>query len=234
MNEKVVLFQRGFYEVIHQYQRLCFMTRAKELQVEACEKLKELYENAHKLKLELISQKDEDASNAMLSFEEMITALHKELCMWVALKEDRSDEAWNYLVSAQTSARTALQVHPVGSHLMGYIEHLHILEHTLFPPQKFFSIGMIVKSAKCSICGEEYGECDHIKGRAYMGEHCVRNIEEADVLEGSIVDNPANKRCRIISVTEDGIERDILTWRILKKGQENDQPIETKLAQKQP
>ena len=28
---------------------------------------------------------------------------------------------------------------------------------TLFPPQRFFSVGIIVEDAECSICGQEYG-----------------------------------------------------------------------------
>jgi hypothetical protein len=220
MNEKVITFQKRFAEIASDCQRLCFMSRAKELQAEARDKLNELYDEAHALKLDLVSQEDEDAANAMLSFEEIITALCDELNMWIALKEDEPDTAWNYLVGAQVSARTALQVHSVGEHLIGYIQHLEILEHVLFPPQKFFSVGMIVKKAECSICGEEYGECDHIKGRAYMGEQCVRNITEAELLESSIVDKPANKRCRIISFSDGGVMRDFLTWRVIPRDSE--------------
>ena len=74
---------------------------------------------------------------------------------------------------------------------------------------------MIIAKSKCSICGHDYGECDHIVGKAYMGEMCVRIIEEVKELkEISLVTEPANKRARIISITdEDGISRDIMTWR---------------------
>ena len=221
MNDRVVAFQRKFAEIATDCQKFCFMTRAKELQEEACNRLDELYNEAHALKLDLIYQKDEDAANVMLSFENTITALRDELKMWIALKEDDPGSAWDYLVNAQREARTALQVHTVGEHLIGYIQHLDILEHALFPSQMFMSVGIIVTEAICSICGEEYGECDHIKGKAYMGEQCVRIINEAaQVEEVSIVDNPANKHCRVISFSDGGVTRDLLTWRVITRDSE--------------
>jgi hypothetical protein len=216
MNEKVVAFQSHFAEVAEECQKFCYMSRARELQIEAAEKFRKLEDEAQNLKAELISLEDEDAANAMLSFEKIIHALMDELNMWVALKDDDPGTAWNYLVDAEVNAHSAFKVHPVGEHLTGYLQHLYILEHTLFPPQMFFSVGVIVEEAVCSICGEEYGECDHEKGKAYMGQECVREIKQARMIEGSIVEKPANKRCRIYSFTdENGITRDILTWRVI-------------------
>jgi hypothetical protein len=222
MNDKVVSFQKRFSEIAVDCQKFCFMTKAKELQEEARDMLTKLYDEAHSLKLDIISQEDEDAANAMLSFEEIITALRDELNMWIALKEDNPGSAWDYLVNAQRNARNALQVHSVGDHLTGYIQHLDILEHVLFPPQKFMSVGIIVLEAECSICGEEYGECDHIKGKPYMGEQCVRIINHVAQLEDvSIVDNPANKHCRIISFSDGDVMRDLLTWRVVKRDEKS-------------
>ncbi len=215
MNEKVITFQNKFAQIAGECQRFSYMTRAKEIQAEAKNTLSYLYDEAHNLKLKLIEEKDEDAANAILSFEQIIAALRDELDMWISLKDDDPGTAWNFLVSAGVSAHTALKVHPVGYHLTDYIKHLYVLEHTLFPPQVFFSVGIIVEEAKCSICGQEYGECDHIKGRAYMGEECVRNIKRARMVESSVVERPANKRCRIIAISDEGVMRDFLTWRVV-------------------
>ena len=214
MNQEVDTFQKEFGETANALQKFCYITRAKEFQIEACDKLENLKDKARKLKQDVISQDDEDSANAMLSFEEMIIALLSELKMWIALKDNDADSAWNYLISAQYAARTAMQAHSVAKHLAGYIDHLHNLEYVLFPPQGFFSPGMIIAKSKCSICGQDYGECDHIVGKAYMGEMCVRIIEEVKELkEISLVTDPANKRARILSITdEDGISRDIMTW----------------------
>jgi hypothetical protein len=217
MNETVLRFQIEFSETANDLQKFCFITRAKELQIEASDKLEALKEKAGKLKKEVISNRDEDSANAMLSFEEMIIALISELRMWITLKDDDADAAWNHLVSAQYAAKTAMQAHSVANHLEGYVNHLYLLEHVLFPPLGFFSPGLIIEQSKCSICGQDYGECDHIVGKAYMGEMCVRIIEEVKELkEVSLVTEPANKRARIVRITDDdGILRDVMTWRAI-------------------
>jgi len=216
MNKKVKAFQDKFNEFIFECQRFCFMSRAKEFQLEACEKLSELRKEASRLKEQMIAAAEEYSANAILSFEEMINALTSELRMWVALKEDEPSLAWNFLIDAQGAARTAMQAHEVASHLEDYVERLHTLEQLLFPPQVFFSPDIVIEHSKCSICGQEYGECDHIVGRAYMGEMCVRIITEIkEVREVSIVDEPANKHARILTITDGSVYRDFLTWRVV-------------------
>lgn len=221
MNEQLRTFQLEFSETANELQKFCFITRAKELQLEACSKLEMLKTKASQLKQEAIDAYNENSANAMLSFEEMIDALINELKMWITLKDGNADAAWNYLVSAQYAARTAMQVHSVADHLDGYVNHLHILEHVLFPPQGFLSPGIIIERSTCSICGRDYEECDHIVGEAYMGEICVRIIEEVkELTEVSVVTEPANKRARIIRMSdEDGILRDTMTWRPVSDNQ---------------
>jgi hypothetical protein len=214
VNDEVRTFQIEFSETANELQKFCFLTRAKELQLDACDKLEILKAKASQIKKEAINSRYEDSANAMLSFEEMIVALISELKMWIALKDDNADAAWNHLVSAQYAARTAMQVHSVANHLDGYVNHLHVLEHVLFPPQGFLSPGMIIERSTCSICGRDYEECDHIVGEAYMGEVCVRIIEEVkELTEVSLVTEAANKRARIIRISdEEGILRDVMTW----------------------
>ena len=86
----------------------------------------------------------------------------------------------------------------------------------MFPNHGFASIGAIVKKSECSICGQEYGECDHLKGKPYMGRICYEYVTECELEEISLVPNPGIKHCRIISITdEEGITRDTLTWQII-------------------
>jgi hypothetical protein len=79
---------------------------------------------------------------------------------------------------------------------------------------------MIVKESECSICKQDYGECDHVKGRAYMGELCVRIITKAELREISLVKEPANKHARALHFSEKEGNRDIITWRIKKETKE--------------
>jgi hypothetical protein len=179
------------------------MTRAKELQIEAVNALEDFTAEAQKLKQEAIINRDEDTANAMLCYEQIITAISSELKMWIELKDDNSSEAWDHLVEAQFAIHTAMQAYAVAQNLDKHAERLSLLEKLLFPPQTFLSQGIIVNPAdcECSICGQIYGKCDHIKGRAYMGEMCTRIIKHVrEVKEVSIVDSPGNKRCRVYRV----------------------------------
>ena len=75
---------------------------------------------------------------------------------------------------------------------------------------------MIVESPKCSICNQEYGICDHLSGKPYMGKLCCMMITKIkEMTELSLVDNPGDKRCRITSSLEKEGWRDLLTWRIV-------------------
>jgi hypothetical protein len=110
-----------------------------------------------------------------------------------------------------------MKAHASFNYLEGYLGKLDAQEKIFFPPQTFCSPGLIVRKSKCSICNLDYGECEHIKGKAYNGELCVRIIEQAELLEMSIVEEPANKHARAYSWSEKGEDHDIMTWRIRKK-----------------
>jgi hypothetical protein len=135
--------------------------------------------------------------------------------MWVALKDEQPALAWDALIEAGTSARNAIRAHPIAQHLESYVEKLDALEKLLFPPMIFVSIGIIVHESRCTICGSEYGECEHIKGMVYMGQICSCEITKCDIYERSIVPDPANKHARMIVISDDDIMRDLLTWRPL-------------------
>jgi hypothetical protein len=138
----------------------------------------------------------------------------------VALKEDRASDAWDNLIEAQGHVSTAIKSHDNFRYLEKYADKLSAIEQLLFPPQTFCSPGMIVKESECSICKQDYGECDHVKGRAYMGELCVRIITKAELREISLVKEPANKHARALHFSEKEGNRDIITWRIKKETKE--------------
>lgn len=217
MNEKIKAFQEEFNEIEADYKKFFFASRAKEFQLETCGKLELLKKKANMLKEQMIAVQDEDCANRMLSFEETIRALSNELRMWIALKEDNGNSAWGFLVNAQGAARTAMQAHKAANHLESYVEWLHALEQFLFPPQVFFSTAMIIESSKCSICGQECGSCQHVKGKAYMGKICVEIVTKVKkVNEVAMVKQPGSKHCRVVSIRdESGIKRDFLTWRAI-------------------
>lgn len=208
-------FLAAFEYVADECQRLCHITRARELQVEALKQACGFVEKVVELKNDAIARADEECANILLSFEMLVTSLAAQLQMWIALKDEEPSEAWNHLVHAQMTAQDSMLAHEMGSRLNTgrYIERLLVLEKFLFPPQMFASIGGTIKYAQCSICNKEYGTCDHLVGRPYMGQLCHRVIIQFELEEVSVVEKPANKRCRWTAITDaQGVLRDTMTW----------------------
>jgi len=220
MNKEVKLFLKEFNEVTRECGKFCFMSRGKEYQQEAIKKLTTLKQKATSLKERMIKVKDENPANTMLSLEKLIDAMITELEMWIALKEDNPNKAWDFLINAQSAVRTAAQAHSIAIDLdaEGYANKLHILEKLLFPPQIFFSLGVIIENAECSICGKDYRECEHIVGKAYMGKMCYQIITKIrEMKEVSIVEEPADKHARMLQFIDDRVTRDFMTWRRIEK-----------------
>jgi hypothetical protein len=213
MNDETRTFLNEFDDVIENCERFCFAARAREFQVEAIEKLQNLKKTMASMKARAIQASDEDSANCLLSLELAASALENELGMWVAFKDDNPDEAWDKLVTAQSCSLDAIRAHEIANLAVHYVEKLELLEKLLFPSMMFMSPGVIILKSECTICGLEYGECDHIKGRPYMGEICARKLTEVEVREISFVDNPANKRARVFAISEGDKMRDVLSWR---------------------
>lgn len=60
------------------------------------------------------------------------------------------------------------------------------------------SVGCAVAESICSICGEEYGSCGHVKGQEYGGKCCHVVLQGAvDAYEWSFVAVPAQKNAGV-------------------------------------
>lgn len=207
-----------FNKTIEIAQNRSIFTRGIELQKEKIEFLEKYKNKLSLFKSFFVDNQLEYESNLMFCFEESVRTIQLELTMIINLKEDKMDLAWDNLVDAQVSASNVIRNHPNGQNLEGYLDKLRSYETILFPKMMFGSVGGIVKKSKCSICKDNYGKCNHIKGKVYMGEMCCRIITEMVLEEGSIVVNPADKHCRVLSISsiESG-EIDILTLRKIIK-----------------
>lgn len=222
MTDKLPQFQERMSTALNEYQTLCFMTRAIELQTQAADDLEALKQDGVELKKEVVTAGDENEANTLLAFENVIDTLISELRMWVALKNDDPFAAWNFLIDAQMAAIDSVRAHPVAEHMAKYAKRLDLLEKLLFPPQVFSSPGMVIKSAECSICRKEYGTCEHVRGRPYMGEFCARIIKDWTLTEVSIVGDPANKQCIVTSFSRDGVHCvDRMTLRRVEPSESN-------------
>jgi hypothetical protein len=203
--------------VVEDCERFTVFARGIEFQKESIEKLERLKNEILDIKARIVKRADNDSANFILGLSCAASALIEELKMIVALKEDRANDAWDNLIEGQGHISTAIKAHDNFRYLEKYADKLSVIEQLLFPQQSFCSPGMIVRESECSICKQDYGECDHIKGKAYMGELCVRIIKKAEFRELSLVKNPANKHARALHFADKEGNRDMMTWRIKKE-----------------
>ena len=91
---------------------------------------------------------------------------------------------------------------------------LDAIEKLVFPPQIFLSTGMIVRSEICSICEKDYADCEHLVGMPYWGRFCFRRLKDIRPDHVAIVEEPANKLCRLTHFSAEGGMRNRMTWRI--------------------
>jgi hypothetical protein len=182
-------------------EQLCvyrFITRNGELQRTACSNLDGMLIIVSQDKAAAIAERDEHFANVLLGFESLLSACIAEIRMYLFLKEDKPDAAWTELVKAENGFEAALKADMgFGEDVAHQLQRLQNIEKLVFPPQSFLSTGWIVKDEICSICDFDYEDCEHIKGRPYMGQFCVVNIRPLEVNHVAIVDKPASKHCRI-------------------------------------
>jgi hypothetical protein len=220
MSTKLSTFDKVFNNILENNLKFLYFTRGIEFQKQATHDLKSLLRRTTALKKRMIKQKNENLSNLLLSLENLLIAYIMELEMYINLKEDKMNQAWDSLVNAQQALRTAFQAHDIVLKYNGeaYSQKLHLIEKSFFPPQTFNSIEAIVTESECSICHGAYGNCDHIIGKPYMGEICCRIMTKVEFKGLSILTEmePASKHHRITEVSEDGYMKDILTWRIVE------------------
>lgn len=223
MSEGIHKFLDHFNEVTDDCGSFCCIARGKEFQIEAVNKIDQLLERTSLFKAKAIGIGDEDIANMFLSLEKVAKAMQSELRMWLSLKEDDPNQAWSHLVKAQVNAHSSIRAHKSASHISDYAHRLRKLEEVLFPTQKFTSMGYIVKESRCSICQSDYADCDHLKGKAYMGQFCTREILDGELLEVSLVTTPANRDCRVTHIVDRaGVNRDVMTWREFPKEGDGD------------
>lgn len=220
--EQIFEILSGIDAELDSHGRFFFFSRGREFQEAARDSIKAIGDRVKPLLLESQKNGYEDTSNRLRALLCQLDALVAELQMYLHLKDDNMSAAWDSLISAQDGMLWAMRAHPVFCEgLKGHASRLDAIERILFPRQVFFSTGMIVKASECSICGKEYRDCEHIKGRIYNGEFCTRGIKDCELQEVSVVEDPADKRCRAHSFGEGTVMRDILTWRKIE-GSEQD------------
>jgi len=199
---------------------LLFLARDTGLQKEALVSTERLIKRSERERIAAIMAKDERQANNRLGLTAVVRALECELQMYISLKEDRPDQAWTKLIDAQDAVSAAVRASPDFTNLPAKFQHLRKMETWFFPPQVFMSAGLIVRKQRCSICQDDYNQCDHVAGRPYMGRFCTIELRQASPDHISFVEAPADRRCRITSFSDTGGTRNRMTWVLTPGAQE--------------
>lgn len=232
MNEVISRLLEECNSLSNEAQALTFPTRDTELQLAMTLRLAKFLDILAAEKENAVRLAQEADANLLLAIELSVQVVLHELKMWLALRGGDPDAAWEQLVDAQYRCADAIrirqQVAPGFSidGLQGLLQKLLVVERVAFPPQSFVSVGGVAHRCECSICSLEYGKCGHIKQRAYMGKVCCAVISQVALEEVSLVDRPANKRCRALSFVESGVRRDVMTWRTSTDDRSTTDPID--------
>ena len=195
-------------------QKKAIYTVGIEIQKDEIAHLDIYLEKLSNQKKDFSEKKFENDANLAYCLLTLASVIQLELKMLVSLKEDKMAEAWDILIVSQNSLATVIRNYPFEhQHLDNYLDRLTIYEKTLFPNFMFHSYGGIVEESHCSICQQDYGICDHMKGKLYNGELCCRIITKVAMEEISVVENPASKHCRTLSIETNGEKIDVMTLR---------------------
>jgi hypothetical protein len=191
---------------------LLYLARDKNLQIDMIPRLQAMAERMDAGRLEEAKNKNCEAANILLGLRSLARALIHELKCYIALKDNDPNEAWDRLVDAELGLATAMRAHPSFDYLKAKGAHLRMLEDAFFPPQSFLSAGLIVGRQECSICRGDYAECGHVAMRPYCGEMCYVVLQRCVPDHVALVDDPANRHCRVVAFSVPGGRRNKMSW----------------------
>jgi hypothetical protein len=199
--------------VFNKYLRYGYMSIGIEFQERLVEELVELKGYIEQYRTDAIARKDEQAANAACIIGIYADAFHEMCLMWIHFKTDKMQSAWWAMVTAQECLESGLKLFYRES-LHELNRHLHAIEKLLFPKQSYVSSSLLFDSAKCNICDSIYGECDHLKGKPYMGIICIPIVNEITGVDHiAFVEDPQDKRLNH-PILIDGKQCCSLTYRI--------------------
>lgn len=116
---------------------------------------------------------------------------------WSSILNREFKESWNHLQNCLDHIRN-LKRH--SSLNLEYFEKQLTDLEKLYPYKIFFSIGAVVESFECSICGADIDslDCPHIMGDLYYGKMaCAMATKLTKLDHVSMVKTPKDKRCTV-------------------------------------
>src|SRR5438309_5187135 len=110
MSDSLQALLKEFEEVAQEGQTLAFLPRDTALQRAAVDKIDTFLRALGQSKELAVRKGDEGSANAILAMELTLNTVRNQLLMWVALKQDAPESAWDHLVDAQQACDTAITV----------------------------------------------------------------------------------------------------------------------------
>lgn len=158
------------------------------------------------IKVQAVENQNENVANSTYVICSYLKILSNYAIYWKYLEEGKYRESWDVLqncldslicVSRFTEDRSVYC-------LELWDQHLRMLEK-LYPFRVFSSIEMVIKHAKCSICGRSIIDfnCEHIPGNLYWGEMAYSIVEDAELKAVAMVSHPLDKRCVVEAQGDD-------------------------------
>jgi len=123
---------------------------------------------------------------------------------WSQVCDSLYPESWDTLQDVLDSLRLIKRFSCFDkSAIFKFIEKQTQSLELLYPYKVFASVEIVVGRIDCSICGNNMhsSECSHIKGELYRGKLAYGIVKEIKKsLSVSLVENPADKRCKVSSI----------------------------------
>lgn len=143
----------------------------------------------------------DDVLNELYVLRSIPNILDCYLKFWKSITESRLKESWNHLQDCLSCLRLLKRYSPRQStSIVNFFEAQLVELEKLYPYKMFASVGMLVESFRCSICGNDIDsfDCEHIRGELYRGRMAIAvatGIRELNHI--ALVSNPADKKCVI-------------------------------------
>jgi hypothetical protein len=143
---------------------LNLLVRSTRLQQEKVLEIDESVKCIKNFKCQAALRGDEVFANLLFHFQCMLRCVQSSIKMWILLKDERYQDAWSCLVDAQEYKDVALKTedHAGVRRMEAFLEKVR---DAAFPPWTHYNSAAFSSTiGQCSICGDPFGDCDHIEG----------------------------------------------------------------------
>ncbi|MEN6385642.1 MAG: SEC-C metal-binding domain-containing protein [Phycisphaerales bacterium] len=142
--------------------------------------------------------------NDCFIFKEYANLLSSYAQYWSQICSNKYEQSWDTLQDILDSLRNIKKFTLFDKTILfKFLEKQALGLEKLYPYRFFASTEIVVSQIECSICGKNINsnECNHIKGELYRGKMAYGIVKEIkDCLAIALVENPADKRCKMQSL----------------------------------